>query len=76
MLYAAHGNKSAMCWDKVAALADLCDDLRNDPEVLPASDAALEKDARNEESGLEQTAAMLRATLARQPTGARVRDGS
>lgn len=53
MLFAVHGEKCPVSWDKVAILADLCED----PDILPTADSPL--------ATIDETNAMLREALAR-----------
>lgn len=57
MLYAVHGESYPICWEKVAALADLCDD----PERLAAAEPP------HAYATFEEASALLRALLGRAP---------
>lgn len=57
MLLATYGEQYPIGWDKVAMLADLCVDLMDEPEVMPA-----DEDLRS--PTIEETNAMLQRALA------------
>lgn len=57
MLLATYGERYPISWDKVALLADLCAELMNEPEIVPA-------DVDPPSPTIEDTNSMLQATLA------------